>query len=159
MKNRFLILYFCYYLEFWKPAYPWIEDVVDESISSSIISCGLDADGVVDGEIINDDDICDKTFVDVKFRSIISIESALETFGFIRRFNLNPIPISLIAISEPENDSTWFDDALWGERDSFALGVGGTELGRCITSLELDDGKLRDFKFDVLCSYGFCGEE
>lgn len=78
-----------------------IELVDDES---SAASCGLDADGVVDGDIINDDGICDSTFVDVvKFRNIAKIESALDTFGLMRRIFLNPQ--SLIVNSEPDNDS------------------------------------------------------
>lgn len=36
---------------------------------------------------------------------------------------------------------------------SFAIGVGGTELGRGINSVDAD-GKLNDFKFDVLCADG-----
>lgn len=83
--------------------YPCIDDVVDESQkSSSIMSCGLDADGVVDGEMINDDDICDSTFVDVKLRSITKIESALDTFGLMRRPCFQPM--SLMAISEPVSE-------------------------------------------------------
>lgn len=66
------------------------------------MSCGLEADGVVDGDIINDDGICDKTFVDVKFRNIAKIESALDTFA-LRRIFLNPI--SFMANSDPESDS------------------------------------------------------
>lgn len=80
-------------------------DDVDESSSPG--SCGLDADGVVDGDIISDDDICDKTFVEAKFRNIAKIESALDTFGLMRR--ALPViirnPISLIATSEPDNDA------------------------------------------------------
>lgn len=67
------------------------------------MSCGLDADGVVDGEIINDDDICDSTFVDGKLRSITKIESALDTFGLMRR-PFFQLAISLMAISEPVSD-------------------------------------------------------
>lgn len=71
---------------------------------SSPPSCGLDADGVVDGDIINDVGSCDSTFVDVvKFRNIAKMESALDTFGLKRRIFLNPQ--SLIINSEPDNDS------------------------------------------------------
>lgn len=111
----------------------------------------------MDGDIINDDDICDKTFVEAKFRNIANIESALDTFGFIRRI-LFPIialrnPISLMATSEPDNDALpWLDDVLCGDRDSFALGVGGTELGLGINSVVDDVGKFNDFKLDVLYS-------
>lgn len=68
------------------------------------MSCaGLEADGVVDGDIINEDGICDRTFVDAKFLNIANIESALDTFGLMRRFIRNPI--SLIASSDPDNES------------------------------------------------------
>lgn len=80
-----------------------------------------------------------------------NIESTLDTFGFIRR----PVarkPISFIVISEPYNDALPWCDALLpcGVRDSFALGVGGTELGRWTKSVVDDDGKLNAFRFDVL---------
>lgn len=58
-----------------------IDDVDD---SSSPPSCGLDADGVVDGDIIIDDGMCDMTLVDAKLRNIANIESALDTFGLMR---------------------------------------------------------------------------
>lgn len=76
-------------------------DDVDESSSAG--SCGLDADGVDDGDIINDDDICAMTLVEAKFLNIANIESALDTFGFIRRLFRNPT--SFIANSEPDNES------------------------------------------------------
>lgn len=67
------------------------------------MSCGLEADGVVDGEIISDDGIWDRAFVDVKFLNMAKIESALDTFGLIRRIFRSPI--SFIVNSEPESDS------------------------------------------------------
>lgn len=124
-----------------------IELVEDES---SAMSCGLDADGVVDGDIINDEGIWDNTLVDVKFLNIAKIESALDTFGLIRRIFLNPK--SLMVNSEPDNDSLlWFEHDPCGDLESFALGVGGTELGRGISSVDDPTGKLSAFKFDVLC--------
>lgn len=124
-----------------------IELVEDES---SPPSCGLDADGVVDGDIINDDGNCDRTFVDVvKFRNMAKMESALDTFGLIRRIFLKPQ--SLIINSEPDNDSLpWFEHEPCGERESFALGVGGTDDGRGINSVDDPTGKFSAFKFDVL---------
>lgn len=131
-----------------------IELVDDES---SAMSCGLDADGVVDGEIINDEGICDSTLVDVvKFLNIAKIESALDTFGLIRRIFRNPT--SLMVNSEPDNDSLprFPEHGPCGDRESnresFALGVGGTELGRGIISVDDPTGKLSAFKFDVLCT-------
>lgn len=124
-------------------------ELVDEV--SSPPSCGLDADGVVDGDIINEFGIWDSTFVDVvKFRNIASMESALDTFGLMRRIFLNPQ--SLIINSEPDNDSLppWFEQCPCGERESFALGVGGTDDGRGITSVDDPTGRLRAFRFDVL---------
>lgn len=110
-----------------------IDDVDD---SSSQPSCGLDADGEVDGENIIEDGICDITLVDAKFRNIASIESALETFGFMRRFE-RIIKSSFNVCSEPDNESLpWLDDVLCGERISWVHdGVGGTELGRGIGSV------------------------
>lgn len=122
-----------------------IELVDDES---SAMSCGLDADGVVDGDIINDEGIWDKTFVDVKFLNIAKMESALDTFGLMRRIFRRPT--SLMVNSEPDNDSQpWFEPDPCGER-GFALGVGGTELGRGINSVDDPTGKLSDLRFDVL---------
>lgn len=133
-------------------SHPCIDDVVEESQkSSSIKSWGVETDGVFDGEMIKDDDICDSTLVDVKFLNIANIESALDTFGLMRRPSLRPM--SFIANSEPAKES-WLDEELFGDLDSFALGVGGTELGRWIISRVLDDGRFNDFKFDVLC---WCG--
>lgn len=115
------------------------------------MSCGLDADGVVDGEIINDEGIWDNTFVDVKFLNIAKIESALDTFGLMRRIVLRS-PTSLMVNSEPDSDSLpWFEHGPCGERESFALGVGGTELGRGINSVDDATGKLSALRFEVLC--------
>lgn len=127
-------------------------DEVDESSSAG--SCGLDADGVVDGDIISDDDICDRTFVEAKFRNIAKMESALDTFGLMRRMLVPPAmlrsPMSLMAISEPDSEALpWLEDVLCGDRESLALGVGGTELGRGISSVD-DPGKFNDFRLDVL---------
>lgn len=122
------------------------------------MSCGLDAElGVVDGEIINDEGICDNTLVDVKFLNIAKIESALDTFA-LRRIFLSPI--SLIVNSEPDNDSLpWFEHEPCGDRESFALGVGGTELGRGINSVDDPTGKLSAPRFDVLCGWELREEE
>lgn len=113
------------------------------------MSCGLDADGVVDGEIINDEGICDSTLVDVKFLNIAKIESALDTFVLLRRIFRNPT--SFMVNSEPDNDSLpRFEHDPCGDRESFALGVGGTELGRGIISVDNATGKLSALRFDVL---------
>lgn len=58
-------------------------DDVDESSSAG--SCGLDADGVDDGDIISDDGICEMTLVEAKFLNMAKMESALDTFGLMRR--------------------------------------------------------------------------
>lgn len=60
-------------------------DDVDDSSSPALSSCGLEADGVVDGDIIIEDGMCDITLVDAKFRNMAKIESALDTFGLMRR--------------------------------------------------------------------------
>lgn len=78
-------------------------DDVDESSSPILSSCGLDADGVVDGDIIIDDGMCD-TFVDAKFRNIAKMESALDTFGLIRR-QLRNILSSVSICSDPDRES------------------------------------------------------
>lgn len=78
------------------------------------------------------------------------MESALDTFGLMRRIFLKPQ--SLIINSEPDNDSLpWFEHEPCGERESFALGVGGTDDGRGINSVDDPTGKFSAFKFDVLC--------
>lgn len=109
-------------------------DDVDDS--SSPPSCGLDADGVVDGDIIIDDGMCDITLVDAKFRNMANMESALDTFGFMRRFRRNA-KSSFNVCSDPDRESLpWLDDVLWGDRISWVHdGVGGTELGRGIGSV------------------------
>lgn len=84
-----------------------IDDVDDSSPS-----CGLDADGVVDGDIIIEDGMCDMTLVDVKFRNIAKIESALDTLGLMRRLCRRP-KSSFSVCSEPDRESLpWLDDVL-----------------------------------------------
>lgn len=87
-------------------------DDVDESSSAG--SCGLDADGVVDGDIISDDGICEMTLVEAKFLNMAKMESALDTFGLMRRPFPPPAPkppplllspMSLIVNSDPDSES------------------------------------------------------
>lgn len=78
-------------------------DDVDDSSSPMLSSCGLDADGVVDGDIIIDDGMCD-TLVDAKFRNMARIESALDTFGLMRR-QLRSIFSSASICSDPDRES------------------------------------------------------
>lgn len=58
-----------------------IEDVV-ESSSPATSSCGLDAVGVVDGEIFKEDDKLTPAELDEKFLNMAKIESALDGFCF-----------------------------------------------------------------------------
>lgn len=78
-------------------------DDVDDSSSPALSSCGLDADGEVDGDITIDDGMCDITLVDAKFRNIASMESALDTFGLIRRWLRKPMSLSIC--SDPDSES------------------------------------------------------
>lgn len=100
---------------------------------------------MVEGEIINDDGNCDITFIDVKFRSIVNIESALENFDLMRGLTNS----SFIVNSDPEYELLpRFDEAPWRDRDSF--GVGGTELGLDDSSVGNNRGSLVDFKLFML---------
>lgn len=99
----------------------------------------------MDGETINDEGICDITFIDVKFLSIDNIESALEYFDFIRRLTNN----SFIVNSDPEYDLVpRFDDPSRADLDS--LGVGGTELGLDDISVGSNNGSFDDLRLLML---------
>lgn len=54
---------------------------VDDSSSPAISSCGDDAVGVDDGEIMSEAGILKPAFEEEKFLNIAKMESALETFG------------------------------------------------------------------------------
>lgn len=89
------------------------------------------------------------------------MESALDTFGLMRRALGPPArlrsPMSLMAISEPDSEALpWLDDVLCGDRVSLALGVGGTELGRGISSVD-EPGRCSDFRLDVLFAVASMG--
>jgi hypothetical protein len=87
-------------------------DDVDDSSSPTMSSCGEEAVGVDDGEMISDVGRFMPAFDDAKFLNIAKIESALDTFGryFLLLF-LNEKSCNASSLLDKES-LPWFDDVL-----------------------------------------------
>lgn len=87
-------------------------DDVEDSSSPATSSCGDEAVGVDDGEMISDAGKFIPALDDAKFLNIAKIESALETFGryFLLLF-LNENSCNASSLLDKES-LPWFDDVL-----------------------------------------------